>query len=424
MKLLPTLQRLGKPRTKRRESGRHWHRPLGRPLRIEPLEDRRLLAELWALSPGGTGWRYSATIRDTGAIHTNQNAVPAEYNFGSNHTEFWADHFTWCASEGCGVSVYEFSVGTLANTGSLSVGTPLSFMIEPEEGDLIGDWVQISLDASVVYQRVLEPSSLQGDYFVSYDYEGEAADLLRGACTITGTITGAEFGDSARKQLYARIGGTIQISGSATGRVSRPSDDHFTRFGAYVKSHLSVSSVARDFQAESLSWDIEHRHLYYGYNSTEDYPEETAIAFCWAAGPQWEDRLGEAAHEEVLPEITQGFHEASFDADILGAPPDDATHLLMMIDPENTVIEGDEDNNLFAAELPRPDLAPGFLGWSESPAGGVEFEYDVLSMYPFADTTVELFWAEGPTLQERIGGAVYSVPAEKETGFYGPIPVP
>ena len=60
------------------------------------------------------------------------------------------------------------------------------------------------------------------------------------------------------------------------------------------------------------------------------------------------DRIGGAAYRYSLqdPSLeTQGSHTVTFPAGDLGPQPDNATHLIGLIDPDNCIPEKFEDNN-------------------------------------------------------------------------------
>jgi hypothetical protein len=68
-----------------------------------------------------------------------------------------------------------------------------------------------------------------------------------------------------------------------------------------------------------------------------------------------------------------------------------------------------------------PDLVATSLTRNDD--GSVGFSYDVRNAPLPRDTTVALYWAHGSTFADHIGNAVYSIPAQKAVGSYGPFTV-
>jgi len=92
------------------------------------------------------------------------------------------------------------------------------------------------------------------------------------------------------------------------------------------------------------------------------------------------------------------------DRDFLGTPPIGTTNLLAVVDPQNVITEFNEDNNLLA--LPLPDLAATAFNWhvpiTLNSSGGVDFTYQVSGASVPSDTTVNFYWASGPTLADAL----------------------
>jgi hypothetical protein len=77
-------------------------------------------------------------------------------------------------------------------------------------------------------------------------------------------------------------------------------------------------------------------------------------------------------------------------------------------------------DNVRLSNLDQPDLAPTLLRWSST---GAEFAYEITGADVPEDTTVALYWASGPSFSDRLGGPIYSIPAERAVGEYGPFHV-
>jgi hypothetical protein len=94
-------------------------------------------------------------------------------------------------------------------------------------------------------------------------------------------------------------------------------------------------------------------------------------------------------------------------------PPATATHVLLVLDPDNLVQESDEGNNVLALAL-RPDLAAVSFTWNTN-QGGADFQY-AISNAPLAQATAaKLFWATGTNTSDIISAnapfitAIYSM---------------
>ena len=154
-------------------------------------------------------------------------------------------------------------------------------------------------------------------------------------------------------------------------------------------------------------------------NSSSTPP--TTFRIYWADGPSLSNKMA-LVYSEIVPSIASG-NQWDRDDSLIPAssliPPEGASHVILVIDEDNLVQESIEANNIKSFSL-AVDLqvatpllvfpaVPGlsfayrvrFRGW---------FDHEWVQMPP---TTAQLFWANGPTIQDRTSTIpIYSHPIE------------
>jgi hypothetical protein len=136
-----------------------------------------------------------------------------------------------------------------------------------------------------------------------------------------------------------------------------------------------MESLARqDIAATGLTWNTTESGVDFSYRvSGADLTQTTTAALYWAHGTTFADRIGGPVSTTSL-EQQQGDHGPFFVPNsFLGSPPPDATHLLLVTDPDNVVAETDETNNVAALAIPDIVLKSATTDDSRS----VRFEYEV-----------------------------------------------
>jgi hypothetical protein len=183
---------------------------------------------------------------------------------------------------------------------------------------------------------------------------------------------------------------------------------------------LSPSGVV----PESLKWNTQDGGVDFSYQvSGEPVAKETKIALYWSSTDKFADAIGGA-----IPNTTQtivagnavGEHGPfHMSADLLSMPPDGATHLLAVTDPDNTL--GDFDPTQNVQSLALPDLVATSLNWHVNPgtsgvgnSGGVELTYEIGNTALSEPAPVALYWAHGTNFDPAKDTLAYP-PFDSET---------
>jgi hypothetical protein len=152
---------------------------------------------------------------------------------------------------------------------------------------------------------------------------------------------------------------TFTISGS-----NQESDPLLRFFQARNRMEIVNSEPLPDLAADPLNSmtftgdDVEYT---YKVLSTPDgnggLPNGAVpVAFYWATGPNPEDRIGGPAHMATLTgsDATVGSHTKLLSRTSLSTRPANATHLAMVLDPQNVVIERNSNNNFASMSVVHP----------------------------------------------------------------------
>lgn len=108
-----------------------------------------------------------------------------------------------------------------------------------------------------------------------------------------------------------------------------------------------------DIAPASLTWNTAQGGVDFSYQITgADLPQATTAAFYWATGTTFDDRIGDPVFSTPLEQVAGTYGPVHVSAADLGTPPPEATHLLVVTDPDDLIAETDETNNVLAQEIP------------------------------------------------------------------------
>jgi hypothetical protein len=165
-----------------------------------------------------------------------------------------------------------------------------------------------------------------------------------------------------------------------------------------VDLHTNLSSDL------SLTPDGQRVQYSYNVNATGVPPAGgVPVQFLWATGPNRSNALPGVppALTRTLtgPDATLGRHTKTLTWTELGTRPAGATHLVMVLDPDNAIIEYSETNNVAAVVLPATaDLRADSLAWNAT-QGGAVFTVGVNGTLPPSQTIdVRFHWSSTSAL--------------------------
>jgi hypothetical protein len=155
-------------------------------------------------------------------------------------------------------------------------------------------------------------------------------------------------------------------------------------------------TAATDLAATSLTWDTAQNGVDFGYQVNDAaLPQDTSAAFYWASGTTEDTILEPAATPIPILSTTpvgqpQTIHVDQ--QDLQSAPPD-AKYLLAKLDPNNTIAESDETNNIaFVA------YDPIKMDSATSPnSRTIRFSYDISEAEPGQPITVGIYRSNNAT---------------------------
>jgi hypothetical protein len=192
-----------------------------------------------------------------------------------------------------------------------------------------------------------------------------------------------------------------------------------------------VVGGANDFRAELYELPTDLSPVHFSWSATPGTVEfryenfgkaltsSTSAKLFWAAGVRGTNKLSNTpVFTHNIPSDFIGRSEiVSVPPPSLQNPSNAATHLLLMIDPENVIAENNETNNISTLNITQPDLLPASIGWNQS--GGLDFSYTVQTVnVGISSTTAKLFWANGSAASDKLSDSAFftqSIPA----GFSG-----
>lgn len=117
----------------------------------------------------------------------------------------------------------------------------------------------------------------------------------------------------------------------------------------YTLSFAPVSGP--DLIARTIHWNAGGDGVNFTYEVTgHDLQNDTTVGLFWATGPTQADILGPAFSQAA--DRTVGTHRVHVSASQIAAAPQQATHLLNVVDHDDTIVDEDPSNNQVALRLP------------------------------------------------------------------------
>lgn len=117
----------------------------------------------------------------------------------------------------------------------------------------------------------------------------------------------------------------------------------------YTLSFAPVSGP--DLIARTIHWNAGGDGVDFTYEVTgHDLQNDTTVGLFWATGPTQADILGPAFSQAA--DRTVGTHRVHASASQIAAAPQQATHLLSVVDHDDTIVDEDPSNNQVALRLP------------------------------------------------------------------------
>jgi len=327
----------------------------------EQLEGRALLASIVAVDPvigaitiGAAGEQQSAEVSKDPGYQTLSIGDPSQsmgtyYNTGgffftpgtggdspiagtadsANYVlaveSYWSD------------SVYETQTKQLEDlpfsasggTGPLGNGAPLTFEVLPSAGEQPGDKAVVALQGGDY------PNPGVVSYIGSYFSGSSAGSVL----------------SSQPIKFDTAVGQTFQISLALNASGTLGSGDGTLGNGAVFDIGVEIA-LEPEISASSLDPLVKSGDgaLSFSYTvSISSVVDDTKISFYWATGETLDDRIT-SVDPLVYPidedsQKSLGVHTAQFSpsefAGFLNEKPKDATHLIMVVDPDNTISPAD-----------------------------------------------------------------------------------
>ncbi len=160
-----------------------------------------------------------------------------------------------------------------------------------------------------------------------------------------------------------------------------------------------------------------------GYTiSGADLPTATTAALYWSADATFDpsqDTL--IAGSVTTTQTAQGTYSIHVNASTLGTPPTGAKYLLAVVDPNNTVSESDETNNVVSMPIKRPDLIATSLTWNTA-QGGVDYAYTISGGDLPQGATGALYWLTDTSFNtgqhSLIPNSVFTTATSSQTAPY------
>ncbi|MFO0892574.1 MAG: lectin-like protein [Isosphaeraceae bacterium] len=201
-------------------------------------------------------------------------------------------------------------------------------------------------------------------------------------------------------------------------------EDQPNNRGAVLQGVVEV--VGTDLVASSLTWNTAQSGVDFGYEvSGAALTRDTTAALYWASGPTFADVIDPAhpVYDTPIEHPVGQYGPFYVPNSVLGTPPSGATHLLLVVDPNNTVAESDETNGSNVRWLRLPDIAVTSFTWnittdvvngSTGVVNGLDIRYEISGTDLPGPTTLTLYWAKGGVLAQPAD----VIDAETATGIH------
>ncbi|MBY0458176.1 MAG: hypothetical protein K2V38_12610, partial [Gemmataceae bacterium] len=115
--------------------------------------------------------------------------------------------------------------------------------------------------------------------------------------------------------------------------------------------------------------------LTFSYTVTGTLRAAAQIAVYWSSSPSFADRIGAAVSVVNTATSPGTYGPVTIASPALGTRPAGATHLLVVADPDGSVTESNEANNIVAVQAPLPDIV---MLASSLTSDGIRFQYNTV----------------------------------------------
>jgi hypothetical protein len=408
-------------RTDRGNSGRACRKS---PLKVEALEDRALLALYAVQVDGSVTTSYTASSGDQSFTWSAQNNGKFVDAGQLDEAEYHVIYDSWGDPDRVGVGIAEY-VGD-ANYHSTGNDLRVTLLPDPSLGLKDGDTVKLYVQVEIT---VVGPDAHPG-LSMSETFGIPQASLE----TQFSDVGGSHVGQSSGTDLWhlywnmphplsnrtvdktlsfvAHIGDSFPLTYNlvADGNL----DTRNSPIVSTIEFHLTKPQP--DLVATPPTWSTTQGGVDFGYTiSGADLPQATTAAMYWAPDTTFDPLQDTLISGSVTTTQTAvgTYGPIHVDAATLGTPPSGTRYLLAVVDPDNTVTESDETNNVQSLPL-EPDLTATSLTW-DTAQGGVDFGYELSGAALPKDTTAALYWASGTTEDTILEPAATPIPIPKTT---------
>jgi hypothetical protein len=377
---------------------------------------RGVKTEMRSIANLGVGGRVSANTGNV--VHGNNQTATDQLNYsvsagrasgppgpGSDYT---------IEIDGSAFSIIREAFSHPAITAGVDTGgSPIIVSVQPSPGDQVGARVsvvlELSWDASIPIgmdvPKFTRKTDIASQLSVGYTAQGGPIELL--SQTITSADANAEFQVTKRVTIETRIGEQFQLTldHRTTGSLCwNGVGTTGPQFQQTIALNMSLSeSKLPDLVATSLTWNSQQGGVDFRYEvKGADLPVASTVALYWSSDPSFDKAKDTLIAGTVTTTQTAvgTYGPIRVTSGQLSTPPKGTKYLLAVADPDDKVAESDETNNVKA--LARIDIAPTSLTWADGD-GGVDFAYKITGGNLIQDTTVDFYWAKGPTFEDRIG---------------------
>lgn len=331
------------------------------PLRLEPLEDRIVLATVYVGSTVHSGWSYETLL------------APGYWYGGFNGKVYGGDG----SLQETGATIAGTNWTTKVGDAMLLDGTEVSAnliynsrinknrqIVEFDLSDLQGKAVEsviLTLSDSG-FKSVEDPDDspfddppkpvLNNQILVSVyeaDLESTADDYGRAAESVTTLETQAGRPDSDYSvDLTAKVKEFLDQGKTKLGvRFAAGTPGTFESFGTASGSGIQLEAkvLSAEIDVKHLEWNVANGGAEFRYEiKNADLPDDAKIQLFWADDNGVYGTIGNAVHEMFATKAV-GTYDVFVPSGKLSAPPPGATQIVVIADVDNQINEDDEDNN-------------------------------------------------------------------------------
>jgi len=267
------------------------------------------------------------------------------------------------------------------------------------------------------------PLSFASDGSLDYGYQITGGDLPE-ATTVDlywagGTTTDTEIGAPIATTTTDTAQGTYPLQVSASDLADRPEGAKYLLAVADPDNVISPADPSKDeslalpvIEATPLSFASDGG-VDYGYQITgADLPEATTVDLYWAGGTTPDTEVGDPI-DTTTTDTAQGTYPLQVSASDLADRPDGAKYLLAVADPDNLISPADP-SKVQTLALANIEATP--LSFASD--GSLNYGYQITGGDLPEATTVDLYWAGGPTTDTEIGNPIATTTTDTAQGTY------